>query len=139
MNCARVENDKKGYCVGVKDDLNSIVDKIFLADALILSCPVYIGDVTAQMKAFMDRLECISATPKRRWLMATLRNKVGGAVVNGTLRHGGQEHTWASIFRFFVMHEMIPVGSVEVIILQVLGAEWVLAIHMDGQSHQVMH
>jgi multimeric flavodoxin WrbA len=113
MGCAKLKDDSKGYCVGVKDDMNSIVDKMFAADAIILGSPVYVGDVTGQMKAFMDRCECISPTPKRRNAMNVLRNKVGGAVIQGTLRHGGQEGSWSTMQRFFIFHNMIPASSNE--------------------------
>jgi len=38
-----------------KDDAGWIIDKFYEADGVILGCPVYYLNVTAQMKAFMDR------------------------------------------------------------------------------------
>jgi multimeric flavodoxin WrbA len=41
-------------CV-VKDDLAEVLAKAAAADALVLATPVYFGDVSAQMKGFIDR------------------------------------------------------------------------------------
>jgi multimeric flavodoxin WrbA len=111
--CNLSGEEEKRYCPATDDDLPIILDKMLAADAVILSVPVYVGDVTAQMKAFMDRCETISAGSKRKWLIQGLRNKVGGAIVQGTLRQGGQEGTWATIVRYFIFKNMIPVGSME--------------------------
>jgi multimeric flavodoxin WrbA len=39
----------------VKDDLEAVLAKVAAADALLLATPVYYGDVTAQLKGFIDR------------------------------------------------------------------------------------
>jgi multimeric flavodoxin WrbA len=39
----------------VKDDASGIIEKFNEADGVILGSPVYFGDITAQMKAFIDR------------------------------------------------------------------------------------
>ena len=39
----------------LKDDLEPVLDEIRDADVLVLATPVYFGDITAQMKMFMDR------------------------------------------------------------------------------------
>jgi multimeric flavodoxin WrbA len=46
---------RKGYCVQ-KDDFRKTFDKIMEADALVLGSPVYIYQVTAQLKNWIDRL-----------------------------------------------------------------------------------
>ena len=48
-NCASLE-----ACTQ-KDDTDWIIDKFYEADGVILACPVYYLNVTAQMKAFLDR------------------------------------------------------------------------------------
>ena len=50
-------NDGKSYgkCA-VKDDLAPIFEKIEDADAIILGSPIYIGNVTGEMRSFMERL-----------------------------------------------------------------------------------
>lgn len=44
-------------CV-LKDDLTSVLDKVKEADALVLASAIYYGDVTAQLKTFIDRTFC---------------------------------------------------------------------------------
>ena len=39
-----------------KDDLSPVIDRIFAADALIIGSPIYLGDVTSQVHALMERL-----------------------------------------------------------------------------------
>lgn len=39
-----------------KDDLSPLIDRIFMADALILGSPLYLGDITSQVHALMERL-----------------------------------------------------------------------------------
>lgn len=48
----RTEGDR----CGIDDKISQILDKIYDADMLIVGSPVYMGDVTGQLKIFMDRL-----------------------------------------------------------------------------------
>ena len=47
---------KKGldHCV-LKDDLTQVLDAVAAADLVVLASPVYYGDITAQLKGFIDR------------------------------------------------------------------------------------
>ncbi len=45
---------KKGYCY-LKDDLEDLSQKMSEADALVLASPVYVSNVSAQMKNVIDR------------------------------------------------------------------------------------
>ncbi len=45
------END---HCI-LNDDLPEVLDKIREADALVMASPVYFGDVSGQLKRFIDR------------------------------------------------------------------------------------
>jgi multimeric flavodoxin WrbA len=44
-------------CV-LPDDLTPVLGEVLEADALVLATPVYYGDVSAQMKVFIDRTHC---------------------------------------------------------------------------------
>jgi multimeric flavodoxin WrbA len=48
---------KTERCV-LRDDLTEVLDAVRLAETLVLASPVYYGDVTAQMKGFIDRTYC---------------------------------------------------------------------------------
>ena len=39
-----------------KDDLSPVIDRIFAADALIVGSPIYLGDITSQVHALIERL-----------------------------------------------------------------------------------
>ena len=48
----------EGRCV-IEDDFAGLVDKIRAADAVVLATPVYFGDLSESMRAFLDRLRRI--------------------------------------------------------------------------------
>jgi multimeric flavodoxin WrbA len=46
---------KRGKCT-IKDDLQIVLDKIHEADGIIFSTPVYVNNMTAQLKTLLDRM-----------------------------------------------------------------------------------
>jgi multimeric flavodoxin WrbA len=82
----------------VDDEMNSVMAPMLsAADAIVLGSPVYFNNVSAQLKAFVDR----------SWsIRGKLKNKIGGAVVVG--RRYGAESAITAIDAFFLKHEMIP-------------------------------
>jgi multimeric flavodoxin WrbA len=91
-------------CV-VKDDvLNDCVQKMIAADGIILGSPTYFADLTAEMKALIDRSGYVALANGR-----LLRRKVGAAVV--AVRRAGSIHVFDSINHFFLIGEMIVPGS----------------------------
>lgn len=40
----------------MKDDLTSVLEKILQCDAVIMGSPIYFGDVTGEMRSFLERL-----------------------------------------------------------------------------------
>ena len=88
---------KQDRCI-IDDDMSNILIPMLLkCDAMVLGSPVYFNNVSAQLKAFIDRTWCIRGK---------LRNKVGGAIVVG--RRYGIESAVTAINAFFLKHEMIP-------------------------------
>ena len=55
LGCKRRDGNSIGRCV-VRDDLRPVLDKIAACDGLILGSPIYIGEVTAAMRALVERL-----------------------------------------------------------------------------------
>ena len=47
---------KSGGECAIKDDMKEVLDKIFEADVIVLSSPVYFYSISAQLKAVIDRL-----------------------------------------------------------------------------------
>jgi multimeric flavodoxin WrbA len=82
----------------VDDDMSNVLIPMLLdADAMVLGSPVYFNNVSAQLKAFIDRTWAIRGK---------LKNKIGGAVVVG--RRYGAESAVTAITAFFLKHEMLP-------------------------------
>jgi len=57
---------EKGSC-WIKDDYKAIAEKMLAADAVILGSPVYVLNVTAQMKTFLDRSLGFAHRPQENW------------------------------------------------------------------------
>ena len=82
----------------IDDDMSNIlIPKLLKCDVVVLGSPVYFNNVSAQVKAFMDRTWCIRGQ---------LRNKIGGAIAVG--RRYGVESAITAINAFLLKHEMIP-------------------------------
>lgn len=103
MACTKCFELKNHQCV-VKDDLNPILDSIYSADAIILGSPTYFSDVTAEMKALIDRCGYVSIANG-----GLLARKVGAGVV--AVRRGGAIHTFDTLNHFFLISQMIIPGS----------------------------
>ena len=52
----------------VEDDWHLVYNKIQEADAVILASPIFFGSLSAQMKAFIDRFQCV-------WVSKFMLNK----------------------------------------------------------------
>jgi multimeric flavodoxin WrbA len=87
----------------IKDDAITVLRKMVDADGVVLGSAVYGADVTAQMKALLDR----GILP---YTNQDLKNKVGGAIIVGGGSHGGQEMAMQQIISFFAFQGMIPAG-----------------------------
>lgn len=74
----------KGAC-WIKDDYKALAARVLAADAVILASPVYVFNVTAQMKTFLDRSLGFGHRPRESW-------KPGLAVSVSA----GYSETWAA-------------------------------------------
>lgn len=104
------ENPNDYACQIHRDSMDEIYSKLKECHGLILATPVYFGQISGQMKTFMDRTEPLLRYAKGQWKFA-LKNKVGGAIAVGGNRNGGQETTLQAIHHFFLIHDMIIVGT----------------------------
>jgi len=93
-----------GNCVFTKDDFCNIMEQMKQADGIILGSPVYSADVTATMKALLDRGSVVVATNK-----GLLRHKVGCSVA--AVRRAGGMSAVDTMNHFLLNKEMIIVGS----------------------------
>jgi multimeric flavodoxin WrbA len=104
LACGKCGEAKTGNCVGVSDFANECIDKMIAADGIILASPTYFADVSAEMKALIDRAGYATRNGGR-----PLRRKAGAAVV--AVRRAGAMHVFDSLNHFFLIGEMIVPGS----------------------------
>ncbi|UCH08494.1 MAG: flavodoxin family protein [Deltaproteobacteria bacterium] len=97
--------DNKDQRCSVKDDVaNECIEKMIEAQGIIMASPTYFADVTAEMKALIDRSGFVS-----RASGDMLKRKVGAAVV--AVRRAGSIHAYDSINHFFLIAQMLVPGS----------------------------
>jgi multimeric flavodoxin WrbA len=102
--CFKCFDLKNKRCAVTGDVINACIEKMVDADIIILGSPTYFANVTAEMKALIDRAGMVGiANPD------LYRRKVGAAVV--AVRRAGAIHTFNSINHFFFISEMIVPGS----------------------------
>jgi len=96
--CKACRGCLKHSACAIDDDFRNLLTPMLLeADAVIMGSPVFFNNISAQLKAFIDRT----------WsLRGRLRNKIGGAVVVG--KRYGAESAITAIHAFFLKHDMIP-------------------------------
>jgi len=102
--CFKCFNNKDGHCAVDNDYLNQCIDKMTQADGIILGSPTYFTDVSAEMKALIDRAGLVAKANGDMF-----KRKVGAAVV--TARRAGTVHSFDSINHFFLIGQMIVPGS----------------------------
>jgi multimeric flavodoxin WrbA len=84
--------------------MREITGKLIDAQGIIIGSPVYFGNVSSQMKIFMDRSRPLRIDFK-------LKDKVAGAISVGASRNGGQETTITAIHQFLLIQDAIIVGD----------------------------
>lgn len=94
----------RGNCVFDNDGFAEIFSRMAEADGIVLGSPVYSADVSAKMKAFLERGGVVVATNP-----GLLRHKVGASVA--AVRRGGGMTTVDTMNHFILNKEMIVVGS----------------------------
>nr|MBD5377539.1 flavodoxin family protein [Bacteroides sp.] len=94
----------RGNCVFPNDGFSEIFSRIVNTDGLLLGSPVYSADVSAKMKAFLERGGVVVATNP-----GLLRHKVGASVA--AVRRGGGMTAIDTMNHFMLNKEMIIVGS----------------------------
>ncbi|MDP7289396.1 MAG: flavodoxin family protein [Phycisphaerae bacterium] len=98
-----VENQDKRCVIG-NDIVNDCIEKMIEADGIILASPTYFADVSAELKALIDRSGIVTRVNDN-----LLARKVGAAIV--AVRRGGAIHVYDSINHFFLLSQMIVPGS----------------------------
>jgi multimeric flavodoxin WrbA len=102
--CMKCVQNKDRRCSIDDDVLNECFEKMIEADGIILGSPTYFTDVSAEMKALIDRTGFLS-----RANGDLLRRKTGAAVV--AVRRAGSIHAFDTINHFFFITQMMVPGS----------------------------
>lgn len=79
------------------------VDELPGYDAIIFGTPTRFGNMTAQMRAFLDATGGL-------WAKGALVGKVGSVFTSSATQHGGQESTILSFHTTLLHHGMVIVG-----------------------------
>jgi multimeric flavodoxin WrbA len=91
-------------CAVDSDAFNPILERMLRANALIVGSPTYFSDVSAELKAVLDRSGLVSQANG-----VPFRGKIGAAVI--AVRRGGAIHAFDTINHMFLMSQMIVPGS----------------------------
>lgn len=92
------------HCCVQQDEINNIFKKLAESDAILLGTPVYFADVTANMKAFLERIGMLASANKD-----VFRHKPGAAVA--AVRRGGGLAAVDTLTHFLHINQMIIVGA----------------------------
>jgi multimeric flavodoxin WrbA len=97
--------EKKNHRCAVDDGtVNEAIEKMMAADGIILGSPTYFADVSANMKAFIERCGMVSRANDDLF-----KRKVGASVV--AVRRAGASHVFSTLNYFFLIGQMILAGS----------------------------
>jgi multimeric flavodoxin WrbA len=93
-------HDHPGEC-SIKDDGRPIIERMKVADAIIVGSPVYYGSATALVKGLLERAGFANR--------GAFAGKVGGPLV--VARRAGKNFTFAELSFWFHINGMINPGS----------------------------
>jgi len=99
--------DKDGQCI-YNDDVQQIVHDMFTSDLVIVASPSYWGDVTGQMKVFIDRLTPYCNVKHADRLKADIK---GVAVAIRAGRSKAENENLVHTIEHFLGHLNIPLVS----------------------------
>ncbi|WP_321504886.1 flavodoxin family protein [uncultured Methanoregula sp.] len=102
--CGKCFERKDKQCAVKADIVNECIEKMLEADGIILASPTYFADVSAEMKALIDRAGYVAKANDDMF-----RRKVGAAVV--AVRRGGAIHAFDTMNHFFFISQMVVPGS----------------------------
>ncbi|MCX6691815.1 MAG: flavodoxin family protein [Methanoregula sp.] len=102
--CGKCFEKKDRQCAIKGDIVNECIEKMLEADGIILASPTYFADISANMKALIERAGFVSRANGDMF-----RRKVGASVV--AVRRGGAIHAFDSLNHFFFIGQMVVPGS----------------------------
>jgi len=103
-SCFKCMERKNMQCAIDSDPFNEYFAKISAADGILLGSPVYFSDITAGMKALIERTGLVARANGN-----ILKRKAGAGVL--AVRRAGSNHALSSLNYLFLISEMIIPGS----------------------------
>ncbi|MDP3386606.1 MAG: flavodoxin family protein [Eubacteriales bacterium] len=102
--CRKCWELKNKQCIIKNDIVNDLIYKMYRSDGFIIGSPVYTSNVTAEVKAFIDRTNFVAKAND-----SMFKGKIGAPVVVATKT--GATFAYAAINFMFGISEMVTVGS----------------------------
>lgn len=96
--------NKDRRCAVTGDAANGLIEAMDASDGILLGSPTYFTDVSAEMKALIDRAGFVAKANGDMF-----RRKAGAAVV--AVRRAGAIHAFDTLNHFFLIGQMIVPGS----------------------------
>jgi multimeric flavodoxin WrbA len=103
-DCRRCFEGGHRRCALDDDPVNDWIEKIVAADGIVFGSPVYFLDVTAEMKALIDRAGLVA-----RANGGLFRRKAGTAVA--AVRRSGANHAIDTLHHFLLYSGMVVAGA----------------------------
>ncbi len=103
-DCRICYKNKDRRCVIDDDFANELIAKMDKADGILLGSPTYFANVSTSMKALIERAGMVARANDNMHA-----RKVGAGVV--AVRRDGAYHVLSSLNAFFLIGEMIVIGS----------------------------
>lgn len=104
MACFKCFENQDKHCALKNDGLNECIEKMIAADGVIFGSPTYFSNVTAEIKALIDRAGMVSSANG-----FLFQRKVGAGVV--AVRRAGGVFAFDALNHFFLYNQMIVPGS----------------------------
>lgn len=98
--CYMNQNEK----CAIEDDVNEIIQKLKVADGIVIGSPVYYASMAGTLKSFLDRTFYVAGANG-----GLFRHKVGASVV--AVRRSGEVATFDHLNHYFTITEMFLASS----------------------------
>jgi multimeric flavodoxin WrbA len=103
LACYKCFKNQDRRCAVKKDATNDYIEKMTQVQGIVLGSPSYFQDVTAEMKALIDRAGFVGLANGKMY-----KNKVGASI--SCFRRTGGMHTIETMNHFFFSNELIIAG-----------------------------
>lgn len=109
-HCSSCEIRGDGRCIAEDDNMNSYLDKMKIADGVILASPSYYGSCTAQLKIFLERAGFACKFGKN-----PLKGKIGAALA--IQERDGGINVYSELVNWLLGNQVVVVGSTPIAVL----------------------